>query len=244
MRTFMLKRLLLLSLCWSAFAASNPSRVIHYEVSYIGIPLLDMVLTWVEDDTSVHIAYDNQLKPFIAFFHPIHNVYRVHFMRDDFSPLSWSKTVSEGKMQFELVARRSNDGKTAIYEDGQSFDLPENVFTVFSATHYLASKARDLDFYPVKVPVFIDGEIWEATARRFDVENPHPDHSLGLGQVLIQTDLHYLSGESLIKDNDILTSVIATEGTQFLLWVTPDGNYTKAQFGRFPKAVILEQVNN
>ena len=96
----------------------------------------------------------------------------------------------------------------------------------------------------MKIPVFIDGEIWEATAHRYDAATPHRDHSLDMGQVLIETDLHYLSGQSLVKDNDILTSVIATEGTQFLLWVSPDGTYTKAQFGKFPRAVILNQKKN
>ncbi len=240
----MLKRLLFLCLFWTALTAGKPIEVIQYEVSYIGIPLLDMVLTWVEDDTSVHISYDNQLKPFIAFFHPINNIYRVHFRRDDFTPLSWSKTISEGKMQFELEARRSSDGKKAIYSSGKNFDLPSNVLTVFSATHFLAAKAGNADFFPVKIPVFIDGETWEATARRFDATSPHPNHSLELEQVLIQTDLHYISGQSLVKKNDILTSVIATEGTQFLLWVSPEGTYTKAQFGKFPKAVILDQKKN
>ena len=239
----MLKKFFFIFVSWSALAANNPSRVIQYEVSYIGIPLLDMVLTWVEDDSSIQVTYDNQLKPFIAYFHPIHNIYKVQFMQDDFTPLRWSKTVSEGKMHFELEAIRSPDGKEAMYSDGRKFDLPENAFTVFSATHYLASKAQNVDFFPVKIPVFIDGEIWEATAHRYDAATPHQDHSLDMGQVLIETDLHYLSGQSLVKDNDILTSVIATEGTQFLLWVLPDGNYIKAQFGKFPRAVILEQKN-
>ena len=146
-------------------------------------------------------------------------------------------------MQFQLSAHRSPDGKKVTYSNGVHYDFPVNGFTVFSATHYLASKVHDVEFFPVILPIFIDGEIWEATAQRYDSAHPHPDYTLDNKQVLVQADLHYLNGKSIVENNDILTSVIATEGTRFLLWVDPDGTYTKAQFGRFPKAVVLEQLN-
>ncbi len=228
----------------SVYALPPAEKVIQYEVSYIGIPLLDMTLTWIEDDSSVYVSYDNQLKPIIAFFHPIHNIYNVHFRQESFVPLSWSKSVSEGNMQFQLAASRSPDGSKILFSNGQHFDFPVGGFTVFSATHYLAAKAGDADFFPTVIPIFIDGETWEATARRFDSLHPHAEYSLNQDQILIQADLHYLGGKSVVSENDILTSVIATEGTQFLLWVTPEGTYTKAQFGRFPQAVTLEQISN
>lgn len=202
-----------------------------------------MDLTWVEDDSSVHISYDNQLKPFIAFFHPVHNIYRVHFRKDSFAPLSWSKSISEDDMTFQIGAKRSADGKIVRLTDGSQISFPEGGFTVFSATHFLASKAGESNYFPTKIPVFIDGEIWEATATRYDVLHPHPDQTIRKGETLIQTDLHYLSGKSLIDENDVLTSVIAKEGTRFFLWVDPDGIYTKAQFGTFPKAVVLKLKN-
>lgn len=238
------KSLLLLSVCFSTLLANRPEKVINYEVSYLSVPLLNMTLTWVEDDSSVFISYDNQLKPFIAFFHPIHNIYRVHFRRDDYYPLGWSKSVSEGDMHFELSAQRSFDGREVTFSSGVQSEYPEGGFTIFSATHFLASKAQSEGFFPARLQVFIDGEIWEASATRYDVFTPHPDHSLEPGEVLIQTDLHYISGNSVVKKNDILTSVIATEGTRFLLWVAPDGSYTRAQFGKFPKAVVLKRVKN
>ena len=235
---------ILLATILASPAFPKNEQVIEYEASYLGIPLLDMTLTWVEDDTSVYISYNNRLKPFIAYFHPIHNVYRVHFRRNDFAPLDWSKTISEGRLQFQLAATLRSDRRSGVFSNGLKFDFPARGMTVFSATHFLASKARDPDFFPVKFPVFIDGEVWEATARRYAAGNPHPEHTLALDQVLIQADLHYLRGKSIIAENDILTSVIATEGTRFMLWVTPDGNYTRAQFGNFPRAVVLRQVKN
>ncbi len=236
------KQLLFLGLSWSALTATPLEQIIQYEAAYMGIPLLNMTLTWVEDDTSIQITYDNQLKPFIAYFHPIHNIYQVHFRRNNFAPLDWSKTVSEGNMQFQLRAKRSVDGQKVSFSNGLSLDFPDQGFTVFSATHFLASKAPRADLFPMKIPVFIDGEVWEASAERFDVKQPHPDHELLGNVVLIQADLHYIGGESIIPENDILTSVIATEGTRFLLWVIPDGTYIKAQFGRFPKAVVMNRV--
>lgn len=237
-------RFVLFLCCSLSLLASHPKKVINYEVSYIGIPLLDMVLTWEEKDSSVHISYDNKLKPFIAYFHEIHNTYTVEFDKNSFSPLSWSKTVLEGDLQFQLSAERSGYGRTVNFSNGETKDFPTNAYTVFSATHYLASKASQADYFPATIKVFIDGEIWQARAYRFDRDNPHPEHHLESDEILIQTDLHYLSGKSLIADNDILTNVIATEGTQFLLWVTPEGTYTKAQFGRFPKAVLLNMIKN
>ena len=231
-------------LCWSALFGKELERVIEYEVSYIGIPLLDMTLTWVEDDTSIFVSYDNQLKPLIAYFHPVHNIYQVHFRKASFDPLTWSKSVSEGELNFQISAHRSAKGDKVYFQNGDSLDFPVGGFTVFSATHYLAAKASAADYFPAKLPIFIDGQIWEASASRFDVLQPHPDHPLDNGDILIKTDLHYLSGEPIVPVNDILTSVIATEGTQFLLWVSPDGTYNRAQFGKFPKAVILNQVKN
>lgn len=222
--------------------ACGKNHRIEYEASYMGIPLLDMTLTWLEDDTSIHVTYDNKLKPFIAFFHPIHNIYEVRFSRHSFSPISWSKRVSEGDLKFSMRADRSLDGASVKYSSGHDYVFPTMGYTVFSATHYLAQNAQNENFFPRKMTIFIDGELWEATAQRFDVTKPHPEHKVDPGHVLVQTNLHYLSGQSLVKKNDILTSVIATEGTQFMLWVSPDGSYKKAQFGTFPKAVILDRV--
>jgi len=234
--------LLLLCFSLSTLFADNIGKVYQYEVSYVRIPLLDMKLTWIEDDSSVHITYDNQLKPFIAFFHPIHNIYRVHFRKDNFAPLSWSKSISEGDMKFQIGAKRSGDEKKVRFTDGTQLDFPESGLTVFSATHYLAGKAADPNFFPTKLPIFIDGELWEATATRYDAVHPHVDHSVGNGETLIQTDLHFVSGKSLLEENDVLTSVIAKEGTRFYLWVNAKGIYTRAQFGTFPKAVVLNLV--
>lgn len=219
------------------------TSVINYEASYLGISLLNMTLNWTEDDSSIQVTYDNQLKPFVAKVYRIHNVYRVHFLKDSYKPLNWSKSISEGNLDFEISARRSSDGSTVSFSEGSDLAFPEGAFTIFSATHYLAAKAKDPDFFPNKVLVFIDGSIWEATVSRYDAMNPHPDHGVKAGEVLIQATLHFVKGESLLQKNDILTSVIATEGTQFLLWVQSDGSYSRAQFGKFPKAVNLERIN-
>ena len=216
--------------------------VIPYEASYMGIRLLNMTLTWEDLDSTVQITYDNQLKPFIAYFHPIHNIYRVHFDKVSYEPLSWSKKVSEGSLNFLLEANRSADGLSVEYSNGAFRSFPDEAFTVFSATHFLASQANTPDFFPRDLKVFIDGEIWNATATRYTVTQPHPDIKLEHSQVLIQTDLHYVGGDRVMDKNDILMDVIANEGTQFMLWVERDGSYSKAQFGKFPRAVVLKRL--
>ena len=209
----------------------------------MGIALLDMTLTWEDLDSTVQITYDNQLKPFIAYFHHIHNIYRVQFKKGSYEPLSWSKKVTEGSMNFFLEANRSIDGAYVQYSNGEDRLFPENAFTVFSATHYLASKAHEPAVFPLDINVFIDGETWSATATRYTVTQPHPEINLVGTQVLIQTDLQYVEGERVMEENDILMDVIAREGTRFMLWVEQDGSYSKARFGRFPKAVVLERLN-
>jgi hypothetical protein len=217
------------------------NMTIEYEASYIGVPLLDMTLTWMENDSTIAITYDNQLKPFIAFFHPIHNIYRVEFKRDSFEPLFWSKQIAEGELVFNLSASRSKDGTRVTYSNQEIRTWPEGCFTVFSATHMLASKANDPEFFPTRIQVLIDGELWEADVNRYTREAPHPDHKLTANTILIQADLHFLRGQAVMRETDILMDVIASEGTRFLLWVAPDGHYSKAQFGEFPKAVVLNQ---
>ncbi|NQV14407.1 DUF3108 domain-containing protein [bacterium] len=239
-----LKHVLYLCFTCGLLVAAPPNKVIRYEVSYIGIPLLDMTLKWIENDSTVSISYDNQLKPLIAYFHSIHNVYRVSFDKNSFSPFRWSKTVREGDFKFQLNADLSSDRQKVHFSNGHVMDFPKGAFTIFSATHFLAAKATQTDFFPAKVPVFIDGELWVAGAQRFDKVNPHPNYHVDGDEVLIQIDLHYLRGKRVIKKNDVLTSVIASEGTRLLLWVLPDGTYIKAQFGKFPKAVVLNRVKN
>lgn len=239
-----LKYIFIPLLLLASLFAENKREVIKYEVSYLRIPLVNMTLTWVEDDSSVRVSYENRLKPFINFIHPVHNIYRVQFRKGDYYPLSWSKSISEGDLQFQMSARRSPDGAKVAYSNGFTVDFPVGGLTVFSATHFLASKAQDPGYFPVKVPVFVDGELWEATATRYDTQNPHPDHKVDLGEVLIQADLHYFSGSPLLQKNDILTREIAKEGTQFFLWVQKDGTYSHAQFGKFPKAVVLKRLKN
>ena len=236
----MLRYLISTMLLWSALTvAAGDSKRIEYEASYLGIPLLDMTLTWTELDSTVLISYDNQLKSLIGYFHPIHNIYTVRFLRKKYDPLSWSKKISEGSMKFLLSAERSQDGATVKYSNGVKREFPEEGFTVFSATHFLAAKAHDPAFFPNTLNVLIDGEYWKAEVSRYTPASPHPDHTLPQNQTLIQADLHYISGKRVMDENDILMSVIATEGTRFLLWVLPDGTYTKAQFGEFPRAVVL-----
>lgn len=237
-------RFVALLLLFSISLYGADRKIIHYEISYLRIPLLDMTLTWIEDDSTVRVTYDNQLKPFIAFIHPTHNIYRVHFRKRDFAPLEWSKSISEGDFKFQLHARRTETGKRVRYLEGQEYDFPDGGFTVFSATHFLASKADEPGFFPAKIPVFVDGEVWQARVTRYDAVHPHRDHQLEGDQVLIQTELSKVGGSPVLEKNDVLTSEIATEGTQFLLWVSPDGTYSKAQFGKFPRAVVLRRVKN
>lgn len=220
--------------------AAENSRNIHYEVSYLGISLLDMTLTWTESDSIVMVRYDNQVKPFIANFHSIHNIYEVEFIKKSFAPLRWSKTIAEGDKQFYLGASVDPGQGQVRYSNAQERGFPEGAFTVFSATHFLASKAGDPAFFPVVIKVFIDGELWEATANRFTSRQQHPDYPVIGDQVLIQADLHFLEGKRVMEANDILMDAIATEGTRFMLWVEADESYSKAQFGEFPKAVVLD----
>ena len=231
--------ILLLSLS-SCFAGET--SIVEYEVSYLRMPILNMTLTWEDRDSTVLISYDNQVKPVIARFHHIHNIYNVLFEKNSYMPLAWSKSVSEGDMIFDLAAQRSADGSSVQYSNQEIRSFPENAFTVFSATHFLASKADEPSFFPTVLKVFIDGEIWEATARRYTRASPHPEIDIADELVLIQADLHYLEGSRVMAENDILMAAIATEGTQFKLWVDADGVYSKAQFGEFPRAVVLEQL--
>ena len=226
----------------SASVQAAPPDVIKYEASYLGLALLDMTLTWQDQDSMVSISYDNKLKPFIANFRELHNVYAVNFKKESYEPLSWSKQITEGKKVFSLSAQREGEGGMVYFSNGVIREFPQGAFTVFSATHYLASKVHDPSFFPVTLPIFLDGEIWQAKATRFTPEQPHPDFKIQPAQVLIQTDLHYGSGSRVMKKNDILMDVIATEGTRFMLWVEANGHYSKAQFGSFPKAVVLERV--
>jgi len=240
----MIKLVLALTLVLVVFnerVAAGETTIIPYEASYMGISLLNMTLTWEDQDSTIQITYDNELKPFIAYFHHLHNIYRVRFRKDSYEPLSWSKEVSEGDMQFLLEANRVTQSEVT-YSNGQQRTFPDGALTVFSATHYLASKAGNPEFFPVDIKVFIDGETWNARATRYSAENSHPDMAISDAQVLIQTDLHHLEGTRVMQDNDILMNVIANEGTRFLLWVEPDGTYSKAQFGEFPKAVVLDRM--
>ena len=237
---FLMAVLLMMGLNSGGFAGEK--TVIPYEASYMGIALLNMTLTWEELDSTIQITYNNQLKPFIAYFHPIHNIYRVHFNKESYEPLFWSKKVSEGSMNFLLEAIRSDDGLNVQYSNGELRSFPADALTVFSATHFLASKANTPGFFPRILKVYIDGEIWNAKATRYSVTHPHPEIKLAPQQVLIQTDLHYLEGDRVMDENDILMDVIANEGTQFMLWVERDGSYSKAQFGKFPRAVGLKRL--
>lgn len=239
--TTLLKKTLLIAWC-SVSLLANPPDVIKYEASYLGLALLDMTLTWQDQDSTVSISYDNRLKPFIANFRNLHNVYTVNFKKESFEPLSWSKRIVEGNKVFSLSAKREGDHGMVHFSNGVTRAFPEGAFTVFSATHFLASKVSDPSFFPAKLAIFLDGEIWQAKATRYTIEDPHPDFKIQPAQVLIQTDLHYVSGSRVMKKNDILMDVIATEGTRFMLWIEANGHYSKAQFGRFPKAVVLERV--
>lgn len=234
--------LLFLLFVSDAFMAEQV-EIIHYEASYLGVPLLDMTMTQVVDDTSISISYDNQLKAYIAYFHPIHNIYKVQYDRVTYEPLRWSKKVSEGRMKFYLAAERSLKDGLVAYSNRLSRQFPQGAFTVFSATHYLASQARYPDHFPMVLSVFIDGELWRALVSRYTQAEPHLDFEIEPGQILIQADLSYQSGDRVMAENDILMDVIATEGTRFMLWVEEDGVFSKAQFGSFPKAVVLERTD-
>lgn len=233
---------ILVAVCSSNEIVAGETTVIPYEASYMGIALLNMTLIWEDQDTTVQITYRNKLKPFVAYFHQLHNTYRVHFDKKSYSPLSWSKNVSEGSMEFILEANRTSGGTSVSYSNGELRAFPDDAFTVFSATHYLASKAHDDNYFPTDLVVFIDGETWNAEVTRYTIMNPHPEIEIEDSQILIQTDLSYRDGTRVMQENDILMDVIAREGTRFMLWVEPDGSYSKAQFGLFPKAVVLDRI--
>ena len=243
-----MERIVRLLLLWGLGGMLIPSAVLPqnyempYEISYLGIPLLDMHLRWVENDSLVSVSYDNRLKPLISFIHPIHNVYEVVFRKSDFYPLSWSKTISEGDLDFYSQMDRQSTTRI-LWNNQKSLDFPAQAYTVFSATHFLASQARVKDFFPNQLKVYVDGQVWLAHVKRYDADQPHPKFHVSDAEVLIEAEMHFESGTSVLSSNDVLTKVIATEGTRFMLWVGPDGKFTKAQFGSFPRAVVMELPN-
>ncbi len=231
---------ILLILCSTVFLSAQETRT-PYVVSYLGIPILDMNMTRTEEDSLTTIIYDNQLRPFFQNLKHLHNVYRVTFRSGSYAPLHWSKNIQEGDLKFSLKARRIPGQARVRYTDGTTRPFPARAFTVFSATHYLEAIAAEAERFPLRLKIYIDGELWSALVNRFadPAESDLEDHPPGT--VLLRARLHHLSGHSLVQQNDILTTQIAREGSQFLLWVNSDQKIIRARFGTFPKAVELDR---
>lgn len=224
------------------FSADRQTVTTDYVVSYLGIPVLDMQQTRTSRDSIVTIQYDNQLRTLFSPLMDLHNVYTVSFLADTYQPLRWSKDIREGKLRFQLTARRNASGNAVRYSTGEKRAFPQKAYTIFSATHFLESIAHDAERFPQKLKVYIDGEVWQATVNRYtSAENSmledHPP-----GTVLLRARLHRVGGSSIVAENDILTRHIATEGSQFLLWVDGSQRIIRARFGTFPTAVELDLV--
>ena len=71
--------LMLILVLVSALPAHSPTgqtdhAVVPYVVSYLGIPVIDMVQTIQTTDSTVTISYDNRLRSFFANIMYLHNV--------------------------------------------------------------------------------------------------------------------------------------------------------------------------
>lgn len=223
----------------SLFAETTP-----YVVTYLGVPIIDMVKTETRRDSLVLVQYDNRLRGFFSNVMDLHNVYRVSYEHASFRPVTWSKRIQEGELQFELNASKIPGRNEVRYSDGTTRNFPNGSFTVFSATHYLESIALEADQFPKRLDIFIDGEQWSAQVNRWsDAEHSHlQDHPPGT--VLLRAVLHRKGGSSVVAQNDILTKHIASEGSLFLLWVDQSGRIIRARFGTFPMAVELDLVDD
>jgi len=229
-----------------AHAPSQYSKqvVVPYVVSYLGIPIIDMVQTIVTKDSLVTISYDNQMRGFFNHLVDLHNVYGVTFVEKSYQPIRWSKQIQEGDLDFSLSARRIPGKNEVRYSDGTKRKMPKGAFTVFSATHYLEHMAGDPEKFPLSLKIYIDGEIWRAQVNRWSdpTHSQLDDHPPGT--VLLRAVLHHDGGKSVVSKNDILTGHIASEGSLFLLWVDSNGQIIRARFGTFPSAVELDLLKN
>jgi len=227
-------------------AADNPDQNaienIHFEVSYLGIPLLDMMGELKKNDSTTSVIYDNTLRPFADVFFDFHTVYQVIYENDSYRPLTWFKKIEEGDLVFDMAVSRDQSSSRVIYEDGQTSTIPDDAFTIFSATHYLVANAHEPGFFPLQMRIFVDGEIWLADIDLHEVIDGNRKPSQDRPELVLKAILHYESGTLIEGGKDMLSRTIARENNTFLIKVSPEGKFHGAVYGKFPRAVELKRI--
>jgi len=207
----------------------------HYTVSFLGMPLVDVIQHIQHRAGKTTISYDNRPKPlWNALFVKLHNVYSTTFDSTTFAPEYWNKSIQEWSFIQQTRGRRQDS--THFLFNGHKVKVPKGTFTIFSAVHYLESKAFAVDF-PAVIRVFIEGQIWQVSVeRQFEQTG---------GQRLQHLIMRVgtARGRRFLAKTDILTRHIAHPGARVDLWVDSSGLIVKGRFGTPPEVVDLELDN-
>ncbi len=218
-------------------------RKTHYLVSYFGIPVLDCYETFQQNDSLTTVLYDNQIKPFWAQFHPVHNEYGATFQTRDYTPLASDKRILESGFRQNLTTIYNQKLSRIEFRDAQtSLPLEPGVRSVFAAVHWLEHKFKSLQ-YPFTLPIQIEGKFLTA-----QVTNQGAEQITMAGQATwtnhLKITLEYDHGQAIWSRTDVLMDFLGTDGSTLELWLDNTPRVVQAKVGKFPGAVLLTVVKN
>ena len=223
------------ALCLPVLLSAQP---LSYTVSWMGIPVVDVTITWAESDSNYYAEYHAQTRPWFNRFYSVDNRHRIWADPVEGYPIRYEKRILERGRADSLWARYEQNPRQVVYANGLSRPWREGTHTLFSALLWVQRH----DWAPGEERILlveVEGVVWQVTAACLGV--------VGTGQQggpLVEMRARFerqLYGEPVLSTTDILTHMLPGEGHQLRFSLDTERDEVMwVEFGSIPFQVRAE----
>lgn|GEM_PF-1526008 len=192
----------------------------QYTVSYAGVPVVNVSIQTETTSDYWFGEYHAWVKKGVALFYSVNNTYRVTAQPDTWFPLSYTKTIHEGKSKYDLTFRYDQTQHTETFPNGSTVAFPDSAYNLFSAMLWVQHHRWSVGEQRTLL-VEVDGRIWtvKIVAPRYDTYLYH-ESSISVMRVEITFDSTE-NGSVYQGKKDILSRELSQPGRKLLFWVDP-----------------------
>ncbi len=189
-----------------------------YSVSYAGVPVVNVSIQSKMSGDVWFGEYHAWVKRAVSLIYSVDNTYRIKAQPGSWLPLTYTKSIHEGKAKYKLTFQYNQSEHTEKFPDGNQIAFPDSAYNLFSAMlwaqyhKWVVGEHREL-------LVEVDGQFWpvqiEATERgvykykRSDISTIKVGVTFGNPQ----------SGQNFHGKKDILSRELPQVGRKLLLWI-------------------------
>ncbi|UCH09822.1 MAG: DUF3108 domain-containing protein [Fidelibacterota bacterium] len=197
---------------------TSAAQSLSYTVSWLGIPVVDVDITTVKQDSNHQVIYRAKTRPLFDPLYSVDNSYSVLLEPQTGQLLYYEKEILERKKYDHLWARYDRSSHRILYSNGLERSWQEGNHNLFSALQWVQQHHWQLN-EKQQLVIESEGIFWEVGLVCTEMKSTQQSDD---SQVEVQAIFEKkLAGEPVLSSTDILTLVLPGEGNILRMGLNP-----------------------